>query len=140
MQELELVPLCGARIDIGEAIVIEGTPTGNLMVGEITQARFEGERFNAEQRGRAAADWLDVAPDGTAVVDVRLTLETDDGALVFVEYNGRSNLETGIAYATPHFRTGDSRYQWMNRIQTVAKGVFDADAMTMTYPMIYELR
>ena len=60
MQELELVPLCGARIDIGEAIVIEGTPTGNLMVGEIADSRWEGERFRASQRGHAAADWLEV--------------------------------------------------------------------------------
>jgi len=28
----------------------------------------------------------------------------------------------------------------MNRIQTVAKGVFDAEAMTMTYSTIFELR
>ena len=81
-----------------------------------------------------------MAGDGTARVDVRLTLETDDGALVFVEYRGRSNLETGIAHAAPTFRTGDPRYAWMNRIQAVARGVWDAEAMTMTYPMIYELR
>ena len=77
---------------------------------------------------------------GTAVVDVRMTLETDDGAMVFVEYRGRSSMETGVAYSAPTFRTGDPRYAWMNQIQAVAKGIFDAEAMTMTYPMIYELR
>ena len=140
MQALELIPLCRAQIDIGEAVVLEGTPTGNLMVGEVSHSRWEGERFSASQRGHAAADWLNVAPDGTAVIDVRMTVETDDGALVYIEYSGRSNLETGLAYATPSFRTGDIRYQWMNRIQAVAKGIFDAEAMTMTYPMIFELR
>ena len=140
MPELELVPLCRAHLEIGEAVVLEGTPTGNLMVGEVAHSRFEGERFTARQRGHAAADWLNVAPDGTAVIDVRMTVETDDGALVFIEYGGRSNLETGIAYATPNFRTGDPRYQWMNQIQAVAKGHFDAAAMSMTYSMIYELR
>lgn len=140
MTELELVPLCRAHISIGEAVVLEGTPTGTLMVGEVSDSHWEGERFSARQRGRAAADWLNVAPDGTAVIDVRMTVETDDGAIVFIEYGGRSNLETGVAYATPTFRTGDARYQWMNRIQTVTKGHFDATAMTMTYPMIYELR
>ena len=140
MKPLELVPLCSAVIEVGEAIVLENTPTGTLMVGEIRDSRWEGERFRARQRGRAAADWLSVAPDGTATVDVRLTLETHDGALVFVEYTGRSHLDTGAAYAAPQFRTGDPRYAWLNRIQAVAKGVWDGDAMVMSYPVIYEMR
>ena len=140
ISDLELVPLCKATIPVREAIVLEGTPTGTLMIGELRDSRWEGERFTASQRGSAAADWLNVTPDGTAIIDVRMTLETDDGALVFVEYSGRSNLETGAAYSAPTFRTGDARYLWMNQIQAVAKGTFDADAMLVTYPMIYELR
>ncbi len=140
MEELQLIPICKALIPVHEAIVIEGAPFGTLMIGELRDSRWEGERFTASQRGHAAADWLTVAADGTAAVDVRLTLETDDGALVFVEYRGRSNLETGFAYSAPTFQTGDSRYAWMNRIQAVGRGFFDGEAMTMTYPMIYELR
>ena len=64
----------------------------------------------------------------------------DDGALVFVSYEGRSHLDTGNAYTTPRFRTGDPRYAWMNRVQAVAKGRWDSDAMRVTYPMVYELR
>ena len=83
---------------------------------------------------------MNLAPDGTGIVDVRMTLETDDGALVFVEYSGRTDMTTGIAYTAPTFRTGDDRYRWMNGIQAVGKGYFDAEAMRVTYPMIYELR
>lgn len=140
MEPLELVPLCSAVIEVSEAIVLEDTPTGTLMVGEIRDSRFDGERLRARQRGRAAADWLSVAPDGSATVDVRLTLETHDGALVFVEYTGRSHLDSGAAYVAPRFRTGDPRYRWLNRVQAVAKGFWDGDAMVMRYPMIYELR
>jgi hypothetical protein len=140
MDALELLPLCRATLPVHEAIVLEGTPMGTLMVGEIRESRWQGERFSARQRGHAAADWLNVTSSGTAIIDVRLTLETDDGALVFVEYKGRSNLTTGIAYCAPTFQTGDARYAWMNDIQAVAKGVFDADAMTLTYPTIYQLR
>jgi len=140
MLDLELVPLCSAVIRIREAIVLENTPTGTLMIGEIEDSRWEGERFSARQRGRAAADWLSVAPDGTARVDVRLCVETAQGGLVFIEYTGRTNLETGAAYSTPTFRTGVPELQWMNRIQAVAKGRFDPDAMTMTYDQIFELR
>ena len=41
-------------------------------------------------------------------------------------------------YATPLFRTGDERYQWLTRIQAVAKGAFQPDG-TLVYEM-YELR
>ena len=139
-EPLQLVPLCSAVIDISEAIVLENTPTGTKMVGEIASSRWEGERLQASQRGRAAADWLTVTPAGVAYVDVRLTLETDDGALIFVQYTGRSNLETGFAYSAPTFETGDPRYTWLNSILSVARGHFDGDAMVMTYPMVYELR
>ena len=140
MDALELIPICKATLPVHEAVMLPDTPTGTLMIGEIRNSVWEGERFSAHQRGHAAADWLSVAPDGTAVVDVRLTLETDDGALVFVEYKGRSNLDTGVAITAPTFRTGDSRYAWMNRIPAVAKGMFDSEAMVVTYPVVYELR
>ena len=76
------------------------------MIGEIEESTWIGERFSAHQRGRTAADWLTVTPDGVALVDVRLTLETTEGGLIFVEYTGRTNMQTGYAYTTPRFRTG----------------------------------
>jgi len=56
---------------------------------------------------------------------VRATVETTDGALVYVQYRGRTDaarrVGTGPAYTTPMFETGDERYQWLNRIQAVGK-------------------
>ena len=140
MSEIELVPLCEATLQVGELISLENTPTGSLRIGEIVQSSWQGERFRARQRGRAAADWLDMAPDGTASVDVRLVVETHDGALVYVTYGGRFDAERGVAYSAPVFRTGDPRYAWMNRIQAVGRATFDAEKLTVHYPMIYELR
>lgn len=140
MEPLELVPLCKAFIQVDQTIALERTPTGSLLIGELVDSVWEGERFSLRQRGRAAGDWLDVAPDGTARVDVRLTLESDEGALVFVQYTGRTNLETGAAYTCPQFRTGASGLEWLNRVQAVAKGHFDAETMTVTYPEIFEMR
>ena len=140
MEPLELVPLCNAVMPVHETRAIEGTPQGSLLIGEVRDARWEGERFKASQVGHAAADWLTLTPSGIAIVDVRLTLETDDGALVFVEYGGRSNLETGVACTAPTFKTGDPRYAWLNGIQAITKGLWEPEAMRVTYPMIYEVR
>lgn len=139
-EPLELVPLCSATLHVSETLLLENTPRGTLMVGEIGESTWEGDRFRARQRGRAAADWLEVTPDGTARVDVRITLETDTGGLIFVEYTGRTNMQTGYAYSCPQFLTGAPELAWLNRVQAVAKGYFDAEAMTLTYPQIFELR
>jgi len=130
---LELVPLCTATVELAEAISVSPT----LIIGEVTGVRVEGERINAAMKGRAAADWLRVSPDGYGTIDVRMTLETDDGAAVFVSYSGRLDFTTMTAYATPQFDTGDERYAWLTRIQAVAKGVFGGAGLV--YEM-YELR
>ena len=140
MDKLELIPLCEVTMQVGESHAIGQTPTGEMMIGEITRARWEGERFRASLRGSAAADWMTFAPDGNGSPDVRMTLETDDGALVFVSYSGRFHGATATAYTTPTFRTGDARYAWLNSAQAVGKGSFEANTGRIHYPMMYEMR
>ena len=86
----------------------------------------------------AAADWLKVSPEGYGTLDVKVTMETDDGAIIHATYSGRLQFDTMAVYATPLFHTGDERYAWMNRIQAVAKGTFQPDG-TLVYEM-FELR
>lgn len=99
---------------------------------------IDGDRLKAKLKGRAAADWLQISPEGYGTLDVKVTLETHDGALIYVTYSGRLQFDTGAVYATPLFHTGDERYMWLNRIQAVAKGTFGAPG-TLVYDM-YELR
>lgn len=135
---LELVPLCTMVAELATPFVLDGTPAGNRWIFEVSSARIDGERIRGTLKGRAAADWLLVAPDGTGMLDVRALIETDDGALVFVQYPGRVDVSAGgPTYATPRFETGDERYRWLNKIQAVAKGRLEGT--TLTYDM-YELR
>jgi hypothetical protein len=131
---LELVPLCTLTVSLAETISV----SSSLVIGEVTGARAEGERFNANLKGNAAADWLRVSPEGYGTLDVKITLETDDGAIVYADYSGRLQFDTMTVYATPLFHTGDERYAWMNRIQAVSKGTFQPDG-TLVYE-IFELR
>jgi hypothetical protein len=131
---LELVPLCTLTVTLAETITVSPT----LVIGEVVSARAEGERLTGSLKGNAAADWLRVSPDGYGTLDVKITLETDDGALVHATYTGRFQFDTMTVYATPLFQTGDERYQWLNRIQAVSKGSFRPDG-TLVYEM-YELR
>jgi hypothetical protein len=131
---LELIPLCTLTVTLAETITISPT----LVIGEVTGARAEGERLSGSLKGHAAADWLQVSPEGYGTLDVKLTLETDDGALVHATYSGRLQFDTMSVYATPLFQTGDERYRWLNRIQAVSKGTFQPDG-TLVYEM-FELR
>src|SRR5437870_4051570 len=123
---IELVPLARATAILSPPTMLPNTPSGMRVIFEMSDYRFEGERFTARQKGSAAADWLVVGPDGTGTLDSRVTLETRDGAVVFLHYSGRVDASRGLGgaaiYAAPQFETGDERYLWLNRVLAVAKG------------------
>ena len=131
---LELIPLCVATVSLAETINV----SSSLVIGEVTGMEVKGERLNDKLKGHAAADWLQISPEGYGTLDVKVTMETEDGALIHATYSGRLQFDTGAVYATPLFHTGDERYTWLNRIQAVAKGTFSAPG-TLVYDM-YELR
>jgi hypothetical protein len=131
---LELIPLCTLTVSLAPTINV----SPSLVIGEVTSARAEGERLQASMKGAAAADWLNVSPEGYGTLDVKLTLETDDGAIVHATYAGRLQFDTMSVYAAPLFHTGDERYLWLNKIQAVSKGAFQPDG-TLIYE-IFELR
>jgi hypothetical protein len=84
------------------------------------------------------ADWQVIRADGVAELDARYTLETGDGALIYVRNRGfrhgpaevlkrlaaGENVDPAQYYmrTTPLFETGDERYAWLNRMVCVASG------------------
>jgi len=131
---IELVPLCTATITLKDPMVMPNTPSGMRTIIEVEAARLEGERLSGTMKGTAGADWATIGPDMTCTLDVRMTFETHDGALVFVSYSGRIDLSKGPGqspiYTAPLFETGDDRYAWLNRVQAVAKGTLDGATLT----------
>ncbi|MGZ8764959.1 MAG: DUF3237 domain-containing protein [Acidimicrobiia bacterium] len=137
---IELIPLCTIRITLTDPTLLGATPAGTRAIAEVGEAVFEGERL----RGRVlspSADWVTVSAEGIASPDVRMHVETYDGAHVYVWYHGRSDFSQGIGvaplYTAPLFETGDERYAWLNRIQGVGKGVLDGN--TLVYE-VYEVQ
>jgi len=77
----------------------------------------------------------------TLSIDVRATLETDDGATIFVSYQGRSDYtKAGAApiITAPLFETSDPRYLWLNKVQAIARG--RAEGMSKLVYDIYEVQ
>jgi len=131
---LELVPLFTCTVTLAPTITV----SSSLVIGEVTAAVIDGERVKGTMLGHAAADWLKVSPEGYGTLDVKITYQTDDGAIIHATYSGRLQFDTMSVYAAPLFHTGDERYLWLNRIQAVARGTFQPDG-TLVYEM-YELR
>jgi hypothetical protein len=98
------------------------------MYFEVTGGRAEGERFKADLLP-SGGDWLVAGADGFGRLDVRIALQTDDGAWIYVEYpglitlndatmtaletSGSTQFEDQYFRATPRFETGDERYSWL---------------------------
>jgi len=111
------------QVQTGTRTVVENGPQGTRTIVQIVGGRFEGPRLKASVQ-IPAGDWITNRADGSYRLDVRLTLKTDDGALILVTYNGIGQTTSAGASlrAAPLFETGDSRYTWLTKLQAVAVG------------------
>ncbi len=139
MGRLDAKLLFRLDLDIGYAHVqnIGTTTAGRRIVAPVDGGAFAGDRL----RGTVlpgGADWVTFRGDGAMMIDVRLTLKTDDDALVLMFYQGiahappdvmaafnqRKVVPVASVYArtTPRFETSAPQYDWLNRIVAVSKG------------------
>lgn len=140
MANIELHPLGVMTVHLGETINVGGGPKGSRMVIDVPSVELEGKRIRARLATNDAADWATFSADGKfAALDVRLTLKTDDGAYIYVEYCGRMDVEAGLISVAPTFETGSAEYSWLNSVQAVAAGAIDPDSGLLIYT-IYEAR
>lgn len=102
---------------------------GHRLVGPIVGARIDGPHLAATQEGRSGADWLIMGGDGTVIVDVRLSLRTDDGAALQLAYSGRADWNDGIGsgpvFSAFRFDSDDARYRWLSTRLIVGRGTVE---------------
>ncbi len=114
------------------------SPKGEKYIYVVTGGTFEGPRLKGRILDGSAVDWMTIHEDGLCTLDVRKTFETDDGALIYVTYQGLYEMDDAIMekvkvgegyefgdtlfQAQLQFETGDERYAWLNRTLAVAEG------------------
>ncbi len=140
MTELGSRHLYDANIALTAPITIGATPNGQRAIFPVGGGTLKGERLN----GRfipPGGDWALVRGDGSIVVDVRATVETDDGALIYLTYTGRLVADPALLPAVLDvtaaepvdpsryyfrtlilFETGSPAYGWLNGICAVGLG------------------
>jgi hypothetical protein len=112
-------------------------PHGTRVTAPITDGHFEGPLL----RGRVlpgGGDWTVLRGDGVLELDLRVTLETDDGALIHMTSCGLRHGPADVIAALargesvdpstyyfrtlPRFETGHPKYEFLNRLLAVATG------------------
>ena len=138
MSDLRSRPLFSISVSLHPIQAVGANPLGTRRIIPISGGSFEGDRLRGIVLPQAAGDWLLDRADGSSQQDARLTLQTDDGALIFMSYRG-------VRFASPEvnariargervdaseyyqrvalfFETGSERYGWLNRIVSVGVG------------------
>lgn len=125
------------QVVVGAPQKIGAVPHGTRATAPITRGTFEGPRL----RGRVlpgGGDWTLLRSDGVLELDLRATLETDDGAMIhFASFGLRHGPPEVLAAlargesvdpsryyfrTTPRFETGHPKYAFLNRLVCVASG------------------
>lgn len=109
---------------LADPIVIPNGPAGTRVIVGITGGTVTGPKVNGTV-AHLGADWLTIRADGTAQLDVRALITTDDGATIHTHYSGimapGADGSPRIVTA-PLFEAGDERYAWLNTVQAIAVG------------------
>jgi hypothetical protein len=69
----------GQPLDLGETV------PGHRRIVPLTGGTFAGPELNGTLLPGTSADWQIILPDGTALGDIRYTLQTDSGVLLYVQ-------------------------------------------------------
>ncbi len=124
------------------------TTYGNRRIINIVGGTFEGPKLKGKILS-GGADWQTVRVDGTADLVAQYTLQTDDGALIYI-------VNKGIRHASPEvltrmakgedvapseyymrtaatFEVSDEKYKWLNTIIAVASGARLKDEVVIRF-------
>ena len=137
LSTLRYQPLFIFQIEVKPPSIVGATPGHDRRIGEIAGGRFEGERLSGKILS-GGSDWQSLRADGATSLNVRLVMETHDGALIAMTYLGvrhgpkevldriaRGESVNPSEYymrATPYYETASPNYGWLNRVVSVAYG------------------
>ncbi|MCK9515820.1 MAG: DUF3237 domain-containing protein [Ottowia sp.] len=113
-------------------------PFGQRLIFNVIDGSVVGERLSGAIIG-AGADWVLLGDDGFGRLDVRLTIQTIDGAHIYVQYNGLIQVTPAVGavlgggdtsteygdqyfFTNPRLEAGDERYGWVNQTVFLAEG------------------
>ena len=137
MDEPRFEPLFDMTVELEPPQMIGQTPQGNRQIFYVRSGTFEGPRLKGKVLP-GGGDWFLLRPDTVGELDVRATLKTDDGALIYATYRGIFSAsqesweriykgepvdrDKYYFYTATIFQTSAPDYVWLNRLLAVGVG------------------
>jgi len=137
MTELQSEFLYEVYADLDKPIDLGITPRGNRQIYYIKGGSFKGPDIKGVVLP-GGGDWFLIRSDGTAEMDVKATVRTDDGHLIYVCYDGYLHASPEVWQkmmkeepvdpseyyfrCKPYYETSSQKYSWLNRIVAVGIG------------------
>jgi hypothetical protein len=88
LPEPRLTKILRLEANIGEVLNGGNVPQGRRRIVPLIGGTFTGPELNGTLLPGASADWQIILPDGTALGDIRITLQTDRGDVLYVRSRG----------------------------------------------------
>src|SRR6476660_1404710 len=133
---------------LGQPLDLGDVAQGHRRIVPQTGGTFTGPELNGKLLPGASADWQTLLPDGTALGDIRYTLQTDTGELLYVQSRG---VRHGSAEVLARLGRGENvnpseyTFRTSTQIETAAsdldwlnKGVFISVAGRQAVGVTYE--
>jgi len=134
------------RADLAPSLDSGEGPQGRRAFNTVSKGEFAGPRLNGEILP-GSGDWM-ATRGGVRVIDARVVLKTDDGALIHMTYGGRAMIPAEIVpqildakarhlvdparyyfRTAPMFETGAEKYAWLNGIVCAGIGRITEDGV-----------
>ena len=126
------------QVRVGTPHNLGAVPHGIRRTAPLSGGSFEGPRLRGSVVAGGSAGWQVLRSDGVLEMDLRVTLQTDDGAHIsmrsfglrhgppeVIAAIGRGETVDPATYyfrTTPRFETAHPAYAFLNRIVAVASG------------------
>ncbi|HZT78409.1 MAG TPA: DUF3237 domain-containing protein [Vicinamibacterales bacterium] len=124
-------PLMVLRLATSTPEAIGPTPHGALTIVPVTGGTFEGDRLRGTVLG-GGGDWVTTRADGILALDLRVTLQTDDGGVIHMTFSGIRDAATQYFRTAPRFETAAPQYAFLNRLLAVGIGEIGPDGPVHT--------
>lgn len=147
LPEPRLTKVYRLEATLAEPLDLGDIAQGHRRIVPLTGGTFTGPEINGELLPGASADWQIVPPDGTALGDVRYTLRTDRGDLLYVQSRGVRHGSAEVLARLAHGEDVDASeytFRTSTRIETASpdldwfnKGIFISVAGRQARGVIY---
>ncbi len=150
-QALVTEHLFDMAIEIRAPLEVGNIPKGNRQILLGDGGEFKGQRMSGEVMPYGA-DWFLIRSDGVGELDVRVTLKTDGGELIYMQSGGflsysremAKSVFSGTADPSDYyfrertiFETAADKFNWLNSIVAVGTGWYQPGMVGMS---IYEIK